>query len=131
MAAVRPTCFCRPDLLRRMKPACVLLLFAPASHCKYLSRRGIVLPPDLDESYDFDPLGLVLSNHRSDTPPQLVEELELLAMIANSQSAFHFEEECQEIVRQHFEDGDTFADLAVKILATAFRRRIIMMRNQQ
>jgi len=119
MAAVRPTCFCRPDLLRRMKPACVLLLFAPASHRKYLADRGIVLPEDLDESYDFVPLGLVLSNHRSDTPPQLVEELELLAMIANSQSTFHFEEECQEIVRQHMEDGETFADLAVKILRHA------------
>jgi len=119
MAAVRPTCFCRPDILRRMKPTSVLVLFEPASHRKYLASRGIFLPLDLDDSFDFVPLGLVLASHRSDTPPQLVEELELLALIANSQSAFHFEEECQEIVKQHIEDGDTSADLAVKILRNA------------
>jgi len=100
-----------------LKPSCVLAFFAP--YPEYLAKRGIALPPDLDESFEFAPLGLVLASHRSDTPPQLVEDLELLAMLANSQSTFHFEEECQVIIKKLLEPDDSPADLAVKILRKA------------
>lgn len=92
----------------------MLALFSP--HSEYLGKRGIVLPPDLDDSYDFAGLGLVLANHRHDTPPSLVEELELLELFSSSNNLLSFEEDHAELVKKFRAESDTLDDVAVKML---------------
>ncbi|MEI6072243.1 MAG: hypothetical protein WCS31_10655 [Verrucomicrobiae bacterium] len=114
MSAVRPTCFCRPDFLRKLRPSTVMLLFSPYSD--YLRTRGVVIPLDLDDTHDFTNLGLVLADHRHDTPPSLVEELEVLELFSSSNNLLSFEEDHAELVKKYRAESDTLDDVAVKIL---------------
>lgn len=91
-----------------------MLLFSPYSD--YLRTRGVVIPHDLDDTYDFTNLGLVLADHRHDTPPSLVEELEVLELFSSSNSLLNFEEDHAELVKKYREESDTLDDVAVKIL---------------
>ena len=114
MSAVRPTCFCRPEFLRSLRPTTVILLFSP--HANYLQTRGIVIPSDLDDAYDFTDLCLVLTKHSNDTPPSLVEELEVLELFSSTNNLLSFEEDHAELVKKYREESDTLDDVAVKIL---------------
>ena len=117
MPAVRQSRFAKPELLMKMKPASITALFRP--HLGYLRSRNVHLPEVLDASYDFTELGLVLASPTESTPPDLIEHLELLDLISETQSTLNFEEEYHQVVAQYREADDTPADLAVKILLNA------------
>lgn len=75
-----------------------------------------MIPADLDDSYDFTGLCLILANHRHDTPPSLVDELEVLELFSSSNNLLAFEEDHAELVRKYREESDTLDDVAVKML---------------
>ncbi len=116
MAAIRPSRFARLGNLQRMKGSTFHAFFDRYSH--YLTTRGVVLPATL-EDYDFEPLSFVMSSPDLTTPPDFVEELELLDLITGPQSVFHFERDYAEVVERVREEDDSVVDLAVKILRAA------------
>ena len=97
-----------------MNPSNLVALLTPFSG--YFGQRGIDLTHVATEGYDFGPLVAVLACPLESTPPDLVEKLEMLDLISDGQSSLNFEDEYQELVGRLVEDGDTAADIAVKIL---------------
>ena len=117
MPAVRQSRFAKPELLMKMKPASITTLFHP--HLDYLRSRNIHLPEPIDASFDFTEFALVLATPTEFTPPALIEHLELLDLISETQSILNFEEEYHQVVQKYREPDDSPADLAVKILVHA------------
>lgn len=97
-----------------MNPANLVALLTPFS--AYFRERDIDLTHIPDEGYDFGGLAAVLACPLETTPPDLVEKLEMLDLISDGQSTLNFEDEYQELVGRIVEEGDTAADIAVKIL---------------
>lgn len=117
MPAVRPTSFSRPDVLRTMHIDNVRALLAP--HAEYLTERGIKSPISLDTEFEQAQLAEVLSTHNASTPPQLVENLELLSLVYGTQSVLVFEEDHSDLLKSCRGPDDTPADVAVKMLLKA------------
>lgn len=116
MAAIRPSRIARLGNLQRMKASAFRAFFEP--HRDYLHSRGVQLPADI-ENHDFERLSFVMTNPDLGTPPDFVEELELLDLIAGPQSVFQFERDYAEVVERVREEDDSAVDLAVKILRAA------------
>jgi hypothetical protein len=78
-----------------------------------------VVLPETFEDYDFEPLAFVMSSPDLGTPPDLIEELELLDLIAEPQSVMCFERDHAEKIEGLREEDDSAVDLAVKLLRRA------------
>src|SRR5437660_342283 len=134
MPKVKPPKFARPGLLRKLKPSSLLDLFNP--YRSYLASRSFDLPDSTDAQFDIEALGLVLATPIAATPPELLEELEMLEILAEPQCLFDFEDHHIELVKRLRADGDSEADIALKILRQepdtaweAFDKRAIKVRR--
>lgn len=114
MPTIRRPRLLRTDVLRGMNPANLVALLTPFSG--YFRERGIDLSNLTDDGHDFGSLAAVLACPLETTPPDLVEKLEMLDLISDGQSTLNFEDEYQELVGRIIVEGDTAADVAVKIL---------------
>lgn len=117
MPTIRRPRLLKADVLRGMKPSNIVALLTP--YADYFRRRGIELAPLERPGSDFTDLATVLACPVEQTPPKLVEQLEVLDVISDSQSTLNFENEYQDLVARLVEDGDTAADIAVKLLLNA------------
>lgn len=114
MPTIRRPRLLKSDVLRGMNPTNLVALLTPFSG--YFRERNIDLTRVTAPGYDFGPLAAVLACPLESTPPDLVEKLEMLDLISDGQSTLNFEDEYQELVGRLVEEGDTAADIAVKIL---------------
>jgi hypothetical protein len=94
MPAIQPTFFSRPEMLQMMKVSSLHALFEPFE--TYLKSRGIVFPISFDNEINKVMLAQVLASHRCDTPPELVEQLELFALLASSSTVQQLELDCDD-----------------------------------
>jgi len=117
MPTIRPPRLIKPGVLANMKRSSVRDLLSPFT--PYFAGRGIELSEAGSEDFDLNQLFEVLASPTESTPPELVERLDLLDLIAETQSTLSFEEEFHELVSRLREADDTAADLAVKILIEA------------
>lgn len=117
MPAVRPTFFSRPDVLRKMNAATVRALLEPFED--YLSTQGIVFPIELETEFHQNKLASALSVHTAETPPELVERLEMIALLHGTQSTLKFEEDYAELLAECRGENDSPADVAVKMFLRA------------
>lgn len=117
MPAVRPTCFSRPDVLRKMNLASIRALLAPFED--YLAKQGVVFPIELETEFQQHQLATVLGSHSASTPPDLVERLEMISLLHGSQSTLQFEEDHAELLAQCRGENDSPADVAVKMFLKA------------
>ncbi len=116
MAAIRPSRIARLGNLQCMKASTLHAFFGP--HHGYLQSRKVVLPETF-EDYDFEQLAFVMGSPDLRTPPDLIEELELLDLIAGPQSVMCFERDHAEVIEALREEDDSAVDLAVKLLRRA------------
>ena len=79
----------KPGVLANMKRSSVRDLLSPFT--RYFESRGVPLGAVEDENFDLTQLFEVLASPIASTPPELVERLELLDLIAETQSALNFE----------------------------------------
>jgi hypothetical protein len=114
MPTIRQPRLLKVDVLRKMKSANLDALLSPYS--SYFRQRDIDVSRISQDGYDFTPLAAVLACPVESTPPDLVEKLEMLDLISDTQSTLNLEDEYQELVGRLIEAGDTTADIAVKIL---------------
>ena len=117
MAAVRPTCFSRPDLLRKMHVGTVRALLEPFA--PYLSKQGIVFPIELETEFQQHQLATALAAHTASTPPELVERLEMISLLNGTQSTLQFEEDYADLLAECRGADDTPLDTAVKMFLRA------------
>lgn len=117
MPAIQPTFFNRPEMLQRMKVSSLHQLFEPFE--TYLKSRGIVFPISFDNEINKVMLAQVLASHRCDTPPELVEQLELVALLASSSTVQQLELDCDDVLARLRTADDSPADIAVKLLKSA------------
>ena len=117
MPAIQPTFFSRPEMLQRMKVSSLHQLFEPFE--TYLKSRGIVFPISFDNEINKVMLAEVLASHRCDTPPELVEQLELVALLASSSTVQQLELDCDDVLARLRTADDSPADIAVKLLKSA------------
>jgi hypothetical protein len=85
----------------------------------YFQSRDVPLDLILDEASSLERVALVIASPTESTPPDLVERLELLDLISETQSMLNFEAEYHDLVNSCRDPDDTTADLAVKILLKA------------
>ena len=116
MPTIRRPRLLKTDVLRAMNSSNLVSLLNPFTD--YLAGHGIQLKDVGQDGYDFNELAAVLACPSEATPPDLVEKLEMLDLISDGQSTLNFEDEYQELVSRLIEEGDTTADIAVKILLT-------------
>lgn len=114
MPTIRQPRLLKVEVLRKMNSANLTALLSPYS--SYLRDRDIDVSQVLQDGYDFTALAAVLACPTENTPPDLVEKLEMLDLISDSQSTLNLEDEYQELVGRLIQEGDTAADIAVKIL---------------
>ena len=114
MPKVTPAKFSRPNVLKKVKPANLLAVLKPFRG--YLTERGFVWPKSDKEPIDYGNLAKVLTSPRPDTPPELVDNLELIDILADDQQLFEFEGDYHALVSELQEPEDTAADIALKIL---------------
>ena len=117
MPTIRRPRLLKAHVLKDMKPASLTALLLP--HAGYFRSRGVSIEQVGDPGFDFDALAAVLAFSNEQTPPVLVENLDLLDLISESQSALNFETEYDQTVRRLREEDDGPADMAVKILLHA------------
>jgi len=117
MPTIRRPRLLKTDVLRGMKPSSIAALLSP--YADYLGRRGITIAHLGTPHFDFPALSAVLAVSTEQTPPALVEQLDVLDLISNSQSTLNFEAEYHEIVQRLREPDDGAPDIAVKILLHA------------
>ena len=117
MPTIRLPRLIKPGVLANMNRSSVRDLLSPFT--RYFESRGVPLGAVEDENFDLTRLFEVLASPIESTPPELVERLELLDLIAETQSALNFETEFHDLVKRLRHDKDTTADLAVKILIHA------------
>ena len=117
MPTIRRPRLLKAGVLKDMKPATHIALLAP--HAGYFRTREVSIEQLSEPKFDFAALAAVLAFSTEQTPPELVEHLELLDLISDSQSSLNFETEYHQIVQRLREPDDGPADLAVKILLHA------------
>jgi hypothetical protein len=114
MPTIRHPRLVRPSVLSGLKRTSIEALFAPFAG--YFASRGAPIDAIANEATPLDALISVLASPVESTPADLIERLELLDLISDSRSALNFEDGYGALVARFREDGDTAADLAVKIL---------------
>lgn len=117
MPTIRRPRLLKAGVLKDMKPASLTALLTP--HAGYFRKRGTPIEQVSEPGYDFAALAAVLAFSTEQTPPELVENLDLLDLISESQSNLNFEVEYHQIVQSLRDDTDGPADVAVKILLHA------------
>ena len=130
MPTIHPPRLIKPGMLAEMKRSSVRDLLSPFT--LYFESRGVPLGEVDEGHFDLNRLYEVLAAPVESTPPELVERLELLDLVGETQSALNFESQYHEVVDRLREADDTAADLAVKILMHApdvawreFDRRVL------
>ena len=134
MPAIRSTRLVRPGVLSNLKPSSIHGLLSPFS--AYFAGRGAPLAGITEPSPALDEVMAVLASPTESTPPELVERLELLDLIADPTSGISFEDAYDGLVAYWLEPDDSAEDLAVKILLHApdvvwreFDRRVLQIRR--
>ena len=117
MPTIRCPRLVKSDVLARMKRSSVMSLLSPFAD--YFQSRDVPLDLILDEASSLERVVLVIASPTESTPPDLVERLELLDLISETQSMLNFEAEYHDLVNSCRDPDDTTADLAVKILLKA------------
>ena len=117
MPTIRRPRLLKASVLRDMKPASLTALLSP--HAGYFRSREISIEQVGEPDFDFAALAAVLAFCTEQTPPELVENLDLLDLISESRSSLNFEAEYHQIVQSLRDDTDGPADVAVKILLHA------------
>lgn len=112
MAAIRFPSFVRLETLQSLKPSSLALLLNPRRD--YLALRGVSI-----DALDLDALIDVITNPELDTPPEFIEDFDLLDLITGVQSLLWFEEDYAAVLAELREPDDSPADVAVKILRRA------------
>jgi hypothetical protein len=113
MAHIKAPKFSRPGILKKVKAKNLLTLLKPFR--SYLEGSGFEWPKAADR-LDHEKLANVLASPRPDTPPELVDSLELVDVLSDEQQLFDFESGYGAIVSEVQERDDTAADIALKIL---------------
>lgn len=134
MHSIRSTRLVRPGVLSNLKPSSILSLLSPFSG--YFAGRGAPLDAIATSPAGIEEVVAVLASPVETTPPELVERLELLDLIADPTSGINFEDAYDALVGRLLEADDSAEDLAVKILLHApeiawgeFDRRALMVRR--
>ena len=117
MPTIHPPRLLKADVIRDMKASTLRSLLSP--HSIYLASRGVDLGELGAEGFDHGMLAFVLASPTEQTPPELVEKIELVDLISTSQSTLNFEAEYHEVVQRLREPDVGAPDLAVKILLEA------------
>jgi len=107
----------RPEILTRLKRENLHSFLGPFH--LYFHQRGVPLDALRDPEDPLEELCAVLASPTESTPAELVERLELLDLIAHSESALHFEDGYNALVASLRNEGDSIEDLAAKIIVTA------------
>ena len=114
MPKVKPPRFSRPNVLKKVKPTYLLRLLKP--YRPYLTDRGFKWPEPETAPIDFENLSTVLASAHPATPPDLVDNLELIDILSDEQQLFDFEGEHHALIAELQEPNDSPADIALKIL---------------
>jgi len=117
MPSIRIPRLVRPGVLSKLSPSSILSLLNPFA--AYFAARGAPLDCLHDPKPVLDGIVSVITSPVESTPAELVERLELLDLISDSQSGINFEDGYESLVKRLREEKDTDEDLAVKILIHA------------
>jgi hypothetical protein len=114
MPSIRTPRIVRPGVLANLKPKNIVALLRPYE--AYFAQREVALQDVLSDTTALESLVAVIASPTQNTPPEMVEQLELLDLISDPQSGINFEDGYDKIVEKILEPDDTSDDLAVKIL---------------
>lgn len=117
MPVIRIPRIVRPGVLSNLKPSSIAALLSPFAD--HFAARGAPLDCLNDPEPILDHIVSVIASPIESTPPELVERLELLDLISDSQSSINFEDGHEALVKRLREKDDSDEDLAVKILIHA------------
>jgi len=117
MPSIRIPRLVRPDVLSNLKPSSIFALLQPFE-C-YFMQRGVALKDIFTDRSALDSLVAIIASPTPTTPPELVEQLELLDLISNPLHGICFEEGYDKVVARLLEPDDSQDDLHVKILLHA------------
>jgi len=117
MPVIRIPRIVRPGVLSKLKPSSIVALLSPFA--EHFAARGAPLDCLSGPAPILDSIVSVIASPVESTPPELVERLELLDLISDSQSSINFEDGYESLVNRLRENDDSDEDLAVKILIHA------------
>ena len=117
MPSIRIPRLVRPDVLSNLKTSSIVALLQPFD--SYFMQRGVVLKDLITDRSALDSLVAIIASPNPNTPPELVEQMELLDLIANPLHGISFEEGYDKLVARLLEPDDSQDDLHVKILLHA------------
>ena len=117
MPSIRIPRIVRPGVLANLKPKNIVALLRPYE--SYFAQREVALQDVLSDTTALESLVAVIASPTQNTPPEMVEQLELLDLISDPQSGISFEEGYDKLVESLLEPDDSQDDLAVKILLHA------------
>jgi hypothetical protein len=117
MPSIRIPRIVRPDVLSNLKSSSIFALLQPFE--SYFMQRGFALKDIFTDRSALDSLVAIIASPNPSTPPELVEQLELLDLIANPLHGISFEEGYDKLVARLLETDDSQDDLNVKILLHA------------
>jgi hypothetical protein len=117
MPSIRIPRIVRPDVLSNLKSSSIFALLQPFE-C-YFMQRGFALKDIFTDRSALDSLVAIIASPNPSTPPELVEQLELLDLITNPLHGISFEEGYDKLVARLLEADDSQDDLNVKILLQA------------
>jgi hypothetical protein len=117
MPVIRIPRIVRPGVLSKLKPSSIVALLSPFA--EHFAARGAPLDCLSGPAPILDSIVSVIASPVESTPPELVERLELLDLISDSQSSINFEDCYESLVNRLREKDDSDEDLAVKILIHA------------
>ena len=117
MPSIRIPRIVRPDVLSNLKSSSIFALLQPFE--SYFTQRGVALKDIFNDRSVRDSLVAIIASPTPTTPPELVEQLELLDLIANPLHGISFEEGYEKMVAGLLEPDDSQDDLHVKILLHA------------
>jgi hypothetical protein len=117
MPSIRIPRIVRPDVLSNLKSSSIFALLQPFE--SYFTQRGVALKDIFNDRSVRDSLVAIIASPTPTTPPLLVEQLELLDLIANPLHGISFEEGYEKMVAGLLEPDDSQDDLHVKILLHA------------
>jgi hypothetical protein len=117
MPSIRLPRIVRPGVLSNLKPSSIHRLLKPFD--AYFQSRMVDLSTITTKESTLQEIVAVIASPIESTPPELVEQLELLDLISDPQSGINFEDGYEQIVARLLEPDDSSEDLAVKILIHA------------
>jgi hypothetical protein len=117
MPVIRIPRIVRPGVLSKLKPSSIVALLSPFA--EHFAARGAPLDCLSGPGPILDSIVSVIASPVESTPPELIERLELLDLISDSQSSINFEDCYESLVNRLREKDDSDEDLAVKILIHA------------